>query len=829
MPNSETSNCRERLKKYCVGYGVDLGYGGDPIVPSAITVDMPVPYTKLGDGELNLGGDATNLNWFSDGSLDYVYSSHLLEDFINTKEVLIEWLRVLKPGGNLILYLPNEQRFRAHCKKTGQPYNESHKLSDFGLIYLKEILRDLPVTIVYEKDECEAYSFEIVVRKDKSVGLSVTEKKRVLVWCSSPTIPTGLGRQAKLILGELHKQGKYEIDVVGADYLGGAHQFPYTIYQIHKKEGPIATVQKILMTGKYDILFVYQDMWLSTALGKSMNIIRQELARIGKDIKIICYYTVDGKTYPEWLHLANEADQIVVPNKYGQDVLKKYITSDIKIIPHGIEDVFKPLKESKLKEFRQEYFRENDSKFIVGWIGTPNTRKNIEDALLGFREFLEKHPDSVLYIHGIMDDRMLRCTAELGLSEQVIYPMGYDPFAGFDMEKIKNIIASVDVVLNTSLAEAWGLPMTEAFACGVPVVMPENIAMSKEYEEFTWQIKSGEEQVCFDASGFYHRLDRFDMASKLSRVKTGNTKIKILKARKHMEKYRNVGELWRNTFDELITEYTAKKNTILFAQYESAGDVMLSTSCLKGIKERHKGMSLHYMTRGMYRDILEGNPDIDKIIPWDGNFLRYYEVVYKPHIDKIRTGSWGTGDTPLPNMFAELCGVEIGDASIGCVTPSIEVPKEYLVVHSSGGHAYRIYRYFEQALKGIKTPIIQIGGAGDFRVKNTIDMRGKLTFREVAWVIKNAKLFVGVDSFPHHVSAILGTPQVSLFSTAAPRTTGNPNTKGVLITPEWIKNCPQLGPCHGNADCYKPCIDTIDPNHVRESIYLVLKKESEKT
>ena len=28
---SETAKCRERLKKYIEGYGIDIGYGGDPI------------------------------------------------------------------------------------------------------------------------------------------------------------------------------------------------------------------------------------------------------------------------------------------------------------------------------------------------------------------------------------------------------------------------------------------------------------------------------------------------------------------------------------------------------------------------------------------------------------------------------------------------------------------------------------------------------------------------------------------------------------------------------------------------------------------------------
>jgi len=165
---SETSRCRERVKKYCQGHGLDIGYGGDPIVPTAITVDLPTPYTKVGEAPLNLGGDARNLYWFRDDCLDYVFSSHLLEDFEpkETKKILREWLRVLKPGGFLVLYLPDEQRYRSHCRKTGQPYNENHKIDNFSLDYMKSVIRDFSdIEVIHENPCCEDYSFEIVLKK----------------------------------------------------------------------------------------------------------------------------------------------------------------------------------------------------------------------------------------------------------------------------------------------------------------------------------------------------------------------------------------------------------------------------------------------------------------------------------------------------------------------------------------------------------------------------------------------------------------------------------------------------------------------------------------
>jgi len=168
---SETSKCRERLNKYIKGHGIDIGYGGDPIVDWAITIDLPVPYTKVGIQPLNLRGDARSLYWFKDEVLDFVYSAHLLEDFTDTKNVLIEWLRVLKIGGYLILFCPIEHIYRNYCKQTGHARNYEHKKENFDIEYVRNILKEIGVTkIVHVNPLVNIYSFELVAKKIKSLS-----------------------------------------------------------------------------------------------------------------------------------------------------------------------------------------------------------------------------------------------------------------------------------------------------------------------------------------------------------------------------------------------------------------------------------------------------------------------------------------------------------------------------------------------------------------------------------------------------------------------------------------------------------------------------------
>jgi predicted SAM-dependent methyltransferase len=163
---SETSKCRNRLAPYCKGYGLDLGFGGDPITPHAIRVDLPTPYTKVGESPVQLGGDASRLIWFRDECLDFIYSSHLLEDYEDTESVLREWLRVLKPSGHLVTFCPDEQVYRKHCAATGQPYNNAHKHDHFSLEFVKGILLNIGRSKnIYENPLVDVYSWELVCQK----------------------------------------------------------------------------------------------------------------------------------------------------------------------------------------------------------------------------------------------------------------------------------------------------------------------------------------------------------------------------------------------------------------------------------------------------------------------------------------------------------------------------------------------------------------------------------------------------------------------------------------------------------------------------------------
>ena len=155
---SETSKVRHIVLPFCIGNGIDIGHGGDKIRPSAIGIDLCRMYTNVGCDVSQLIGDGADLHWFRDNSLDYVYSSHLLEDFKNTAETLKEWIRVIKLYGKLILVLPEQNIYETFS------YNEHHKHADFGKDYVKKCVPNY-MQLIYESGIIYNYNFILVYMK----------------------------------------------------------------------------------------------------------------------------------------------------------------------------------------------------------------------------------------------------------------------------------------------------------------------------------------------------------------------------------------------------------------------------------------------------------------------------------------------------------------------------------------------------------------------------------------------------------------------------------------------------------------------------------------
>lgn len=167
--SSETNQSRSLLIGYCNGVGLDIGFGGDAIHHNAIAFDLEQPYCPSFEGDTqHIRGDCRDLSMFCDDSMDYIYSSHLLEDFYwhELVEIIREWCRVLKPGGFLVLNCPDQQEYLEYCRADGTEPNQAHKEPDFSWVTFQERVLDVDEAFETEMSrDLPPYSWLYVGRK----------------------------------------------------------------------------------------------------------------------------------------------------------------------------------------------------------------------------------------------------------------------------------------------------------------------------------------------------------------------------------------------------------------------------------------------------------------------------------------------------------------------------------------------------------------------------------------------------------------------------------------------------------------------------------------
>jgi SAM-dependent methyltransferase len=109
------------MNRYFAGNGIDIGGRPDPLAlyrelfPRMLSV-------RTWDWE---DGNAQHLAGVGDESLDFIHSSHCLEHLEDPHEGLANWFRVLRPGGHMIVTVPDEDLYEQGVFPS--TFNRDHK------------------------------------------------------------------------------------------------------------------------------------------------------------------------------------------------------------------------------------------------------------------------------------------------------------------------------------------------------------------------------------------------------------------------------------------------------------------------------------------------------------------------------------------------------------------------------------------------------------------------------------------------------------------------------------------------------------------------------
>ncbi|KAA0577947.1 methyltransferase domain-containing protein [Azospirillum sp. B21] len=144
------------LRRYFVGNGVDIGGKPDPL--SLYQEFFPLMESvRIWDLE---DGDAQFMHGVESNVFDFVHSSHCLEHMVNPTEALQNWFRIVRPGGYLIITVPDEDLYEQGIFPSTFNADHKHTFTIFKRkswsnrsINLTKILSELPSQASVEKIE----------------------------------------------------------------------------------------------------------------------------------------------------------------------------------------------------------------------------------------------------------------------------------------------------------------------------------------------------------------------------------------------------------------------------------------------------------------------------------------------------------------------------------------------------------------------------------------------------------------------------------------------------------------------------------------------------
>lgn len=109
------------VRRYFVGDGLDIGGAPDPLHLYSELFPL-MRSARVWDLE---DGDAQYMEGVVDESIDFVHASHCLEHLRDPIEGLVNWFRILRPGGYLVITVPDEDLYEQGTFPSA--FNRDHK------------------------------------------------------------------------------------------------------------------------------------------------------------------------------------------------------------------------------------------------------------------------------------------------------------------------------------------------------------------------------------------------------------------------------------------------------------------------------------------------------------------------------------------------------------------------------------------------------------------------------------------------------------------------------------------------------------------------------
>ncbi len=309
-----------------------------------------------------------------------------------------------------------------------------------------------------------------------------------IVWMSEPPdVHSGYGQQTLEVCKHFLKQN-HIVSCIAMTPRPKSKFYIYEGIEVYSVpgSGELHQVRKIIHDLKPDIFIALADV----RFFEYLFMLEKDIRKFGP---FLFWHLWDNDPFPfNNVPFYASVSKVVCASLFTYNLLKQNGIDNIEYIPHCVDTrVYKPMRKKEMQVF-PDLLRQNcmsEAKRVKLWFGTVEAnidRKRLPDLIRIFGKFMKRHKDVGLVLHTNPTDlrgpNLFKAkTHFLGDSKEELIIVSNA--TNQKRSYLRELYNYIDVFVNISYNEGFGLGEIEAMACGTPCLVTDTAAQKHKLAE----------------------------------------------------------------------------------------------------------------------------------------------------------------------------------------------------------------------------------------------------------------------------------------------------------------------------------------------------------